>query len=812
MRSLFFILGIVWAAAGYGQTPGFTSTPLPFSVIADKVVAVELTQDEWVDYLIYGTDSLGERGFWVYQNRGDYSFELIPVPIAPLTQATWAFADFDRDNQLDIVVSGRNESGEGVTEVYYYRGGFLTSPVRVNRQHAHTLTCADFDQDGRIDIFVSGLDEADSAQASCYRNTGEGFLRQPVAIVPTVSGTALAYDWNNDGYVDILQAGTLPNGKPLTHLYQNGGRFLFESVPSGLRPLAATVLAVGDINQDGQADLLLSGTDSLNRPAAQLYEYQFPQYEAVAMDLSPLAGTFATLADYNHDGLTDVGLVGEDTVGQTVARWYSRSEAGWTVALYDSLAWTDARWATGDIDNDGHLDLVRTRTSEQPARLLVNASPGNNQAPVASITPRVHAIDTVTLFTWSPVADDRTDPLSFTYELYVIPEGADQYAVSPEYHDTTKVRVDHGRVGFRTSYTINGLPEGTYHWNVNAVDNSFQLGNACAGGGEPGTPLCFTIEREDTTVCASTVLQLSAPEAVAWTGTRSGALGQGRQLTYQPRQDEVIYYTTGLGPGCSIAYSLDVAVRATDRLLASDTTVCAGEPLTLAMDTAYSSATWFSTASGEIGRGHQLTVDLSEADTLWVEVSTEEGCLLRDTIVVTVFPAIALVEADTLRIQAGTSVVLEARGAAEYQWSPAAGLSRTDVADPEASPPETTTYVVQGVTPQGCIVTDTLTVTVASPPAEATLFVPNLFSPNGDGQNDTFRLYGQNIASITWQIYDRQGTQLFEANRLEIGWNGEYQGHPLPNGVYLWKISGHHADGRPLQFEGEQSGFLRLVR
>jgi gliding motility-associated-like protein len=97
------------------------------------------------------------------------------------------------------------------------------------------------------------------------------------------------------------------------------------------------------------------------------------------------------------------------------------------------------------------------------------------------------------------------------------------------------------------------------------------------------------------------------------------------------------------------------------------------------------------------------------------------------------------------------------------------------------------------------------------PPA-ATLFVPNLFSPNGDGQNDTFRLYGPGVSTIIWQVYDRQGNRLFEAYDLAAGWNGEHQGRPVPNGVYLWKISGKGTDGTPLQFEGQQSGMLRLVR
>ncbi|MEM9834754.1 MAG: gliding motility-associated C-terminal domain-containing protein, partial [Bacteroidota bacterium] len=77
---------------------------------------------------------------------------------------------------------------------------------------------------------------------------------------------------------------------------------------------------------------------------------------------------------------------------------------------------------------------------------------------------------------------------------------------------------------------------------------------------------------------------------------------------------------------------------------------------------------------------------------------------------------------------------------------------------------------------------------------------------------DQFRLYGQRIESLTFQVYDRQGTLLFETNRIEEGWDGKYRNQPQPNGLYVWKISGSFEDGTPLQFEGAQSGQLRLVR
>ena len=799
--------GVVYFPA---QSQLFKRDTLELPIAVEQAVAVELTQDDRTDYWLYGTDAQGRLGYWIHENQGNNTFALQALAIAPLQQATFAFADFNRDNQLDVVVSGRTTDDAPVTQVYYSQDGRLAaSPTVLSAVQAYSLVGADFDLDGKIDIFLNGLTEAGTAVAQCYRNTDQGFLLKTVDIAPTVAGSVLAYDWNNDQYVDILQTGVLANGDTITQLYQNKGQFVFQDTATGLPPLAATTLAVGDVNQDGRADVLLSGYHQQRQPITQLYENKDSTYALVDLTLPSVAGTFSTLADYNHDGLTDVGLAGEDANGQPLARYYLQANTEWDKIAYDSLTSVGVRWAVGDIDNDGHLDMLRGATTQTPALLLVNQSAGENNAPSAPLNSSISAIDTATVFRWEPGTDDRTDPMSFTYEMYVIAENAQQFSVSPEYLDTTKARVDHGRLGFNTTHTVNGLPEGTYYWSVAAVDNAFQLGASCEG--EDGQPLCFTIDREDTTICAGTVLQLSTPGKVTWESVQEGILGTTNQLTYEVQENDVLYFTSEDSP-CRLAYSLKVnALPAPDSLLAADTTVCAGETFTLTIDSAYSSATWFSALQGELATGSELTFEAQVSDTLWVEIPVGQ-CVARDTLVVTVPSGENLLPEDTVRITAGASVTLSATGAEQYRWSPAAGLSDITLANPTASPTATTTYVVLATTAQGCLLSDTVTVLVENPPATTTLFVPNLFSPNGDGQNDTFRLYGDNIQSVTWQVYDRQGTRLFEANRLEASWDGQYRGHAMPTGVYLWRVSGKDTSGAPLQFDGQQSGMLRLVR
>ena len=798
------------------QAQLFRADPLDVSVTVEQARAVELTQDEWVDYFIYGTGPSGDIGFWIYENQGDGTFVLRSVSVASLSEATFVFADFDRDNQVDLLVSGIGAAGP-VTEVYYNQSGTFAGPATpIDRSLAHSLVDADFDQDGRIDIFLNGITATDSAVSRAYRNADAGFVEIRTPVAATATGTNVAYDWDNDGRTDLLQTGRLPTGETVTHLYRNQGGFAFDSlgIDAGLPSISATALATGDVNHDGRADLLMSGTDAQNQSFVGLYVFRDSVYVEQEANLPNVASKLATLADYNHDGLTDVGLVGATAAGQAVARWHLQAGSGWTILSYDSLAAPTAAWAIGDVDNDGHLDVLRSGFATEPSLLLLNQTAGSNAGPAAPVNPTVSAIDTVTVFAWEPTADDQTDSETFTYELYVVAQGSERYAVSPEYRDTTKARVDHGRVGCPTQYAVNGLPEGTYNWSVAAVDNSFQIGPSCAGEG--GRPLCFTIARDDTTLCAGTTLRLNAAEPVAWNSTLSGSIGFGAELTHVVQGNEVLYYTVLSATDCALAYSLRIQTipAPADDLLTADTTVCPGASLTLTVDTAYTVVNWFSTAQGRLGTGNQLEWEAAQEDTLWVEARLPgEDCPVRDTMMVAWFPPVNLLSEEVRELTVGASVSLLASGAVSYRWSPAVGLSSTEVADPVASPSKTTPYTVEGITANGCVVLDTILVLVTeSPPPAATLFVPNLFSPNGDGQNDTFQLYGPGVSSITWQVYDRQGNRLFEATDLAAGWNGEHQGRPVPNGVYLWKISGKLADGTPLQFEGQQSGMLRLVR
>jgi gliding motility-associated-like protein len=97
----------------------------------------------------------------------------------------------------------------------------------------------------------------------------------------------------------------------------------------------------------------------------------------------------------------------------------------------------------------------------------------------------------------------------------------------------------------------------------------------------------------------------------------------------------------------------------------------------------------------------------------------------------------------------------------------------------------TFTITLIALNAEGCNDTTWLTVIIEEP---TTVFIPNAFTPNGDGKNDFFMVYGVNIRQMHFLIFDRWGLLLFESDDVSNGWDGTYKGSRVQEDVYVWKL------------------------
>ena len=166
-------------------------------------------------------------------------------------------------------------------------------------------------------------------------------------------------------------------------------------------------------------------------------------------------------------------------------------------------------------------------------------------------------------------------------------------------------------------------------------------------------------------------------------------------------------------------------------------------------------------------------------------------------------------------IESGQSVALNPTGNFLVEsaiWSPAAGLSCTECINPIASPLNTTRYRVEAFDVQGCSVFSNVNVIVEK---NQSFYIPNAFSPNEDGFNDEFIIFGNvEVARIIeLSIYDRWGTQVFimedaPPNDLAFGWNGRFRGELLQPGVFVYHTVIEFIDGT----QTTEKGDITLIR
>ena len=298
--------------------------------------------------------------------------------LAPTRNGEVTRGDFDGDNDLDLLVTGTNESGNATTTLYYNDGtGQFSVASDVSSALANvrngTADFADVNGDGRLDILLTGTNGSGTPITRLYTNDGGSLddgsltITEQVEAAPASgfenSAVALG-DLDADGDLDLIAAGdTTGSNDRATVLYENDGSGNFTAAPT---PSSAFVdvengtVDFGDVNGDDTLDVVVTGVDGGGSPTTTVYEYDNGTYASTS--LSPgVTNSAVDLGDATGNGVPDLVVTGSDgSFGQVAEFFTNGGEGSFTSEQVLSPAVENGTADFVDVDGDGDLDLVTT--------------------------------------------------------------------------------------------------------------------------------------------------------------------------------------------------------------------------------------------------------------------------------------------------------------------------------------------------------------------------------------------------------------------------------------------------------------------
>lgn len=267
--------------------------------------------------------------------------------------------------------------------------------------------------------------------------------------------------------------------------------------------------------------------------------------------------------------------------------------------------------------------------------------------------------------------------------------------------------------------------------------------------------------------------------------------------------------------GCSTKGSQTVYVVQKERLnKMNNLEICSGENVQLSASGA-STYQWIKETNWLSGTTISNPVAKPEHSIQYTVVGSDAYKCFSDTstVQVAVHPLPRVNAGNDVSIQAGASVQLNAIGSpdvVDWKWLPTVQLSCENCAAPLAKPYGDTEYKIRVGTIHGCTAEDVVKVKVLC--EESTVYIPNAFTPNGDGRNDRFIIHGIGLVKRLI-IYDRYGKKVYERSDFEggnpsVAWDGTQNGQLLNTGTYVYFAEMRCATGEPFF----RKGSITLIR
>lgn len=361
------------------------------------------------------------------------------------------------------------------------------------------------------------------------------------------------------------------------------------------------------------------------------------------------------------------------------------------------------------------------------------------------------------------------------------------------------------------SSTLTASGASTYSWNTGSTAASITS--------TPVVPLTYTVTGFNAAGCSHTATQAiglfpSPSINMVNVGSSSASVCAGSSSTLAASGVNTYTWSTGsnnpsivITPtvptsysvvgtdlnGCVASASVQIGVNVTPTVtaVATGAGICVGGSVQLSA----SGASAYLWSTGESAA--TITVSPQASAIYSVTGTNSVGCTATTTLSVVVFASPSVSAGADVEVASGSSYQFNpsVSGAVSYTWSPATYLNNSNDLNAITSPEENITYVLTVSSANGCTASDTIAVQLLND-----LIIANYMSPNGDGQNDTWKVnVPALIKNYSVTIADSYGKVVFSIDgNYNNEFDGKQNGRELPDGVYYYFIK----DGNEIKYKG----------
>ncbi len=471
------------------------TTPFTFNILSHDLPMVRHGSLSWGDidgdgdldlYLSGESENGIESAIYVNQGRsanGNAHFSAHPSPIRSAVFSFSSWTDFDGDGDLDLLVAG----SETLTHPYsvgtriYRNNGSTFSEITTGLPglHSGSASWGDIDKDGDLDLVLTGVNGADESVSIIATNSGGGQFDVNQNALPGLGyGDSALGDLDKDGDLDLVLSGAGEQGFTTKRFLNTAGQFT--EVASEMGPFAFSSMDLGDYDGDGDLDLLVGGgvvSSKLLTGRVNLWKNTAGAFTQVSQSFEGVLAGDITWGDYDHDGDLDVLLLGAvEVLGKRNARVYRNDNGTFTntTVLIGSI-FSDVEWA--DFDGDGDLDLFSsgyTPYAQSTTNIYLNERQVRPSLPTAPSIGNVEIENDVISLRWSSsVQSDPSNALiSYNVRVGSTPGGSDIVSSMADFA-TGRLRVPKpGNAESSNSFQLEHLPNGTYYWSVQAINSA----------------------------------------------------------------------------------------------------------------------------------------------------------------------------------------------------------------------------------------------------------------------------------------------------------------------------------------------------